>query len=135
MIIADALHREEVDRAPSSALAGLWCNRLGSTMELTVHQDHAINGIFHTNVGVSNPKASFSIVGFAEGDALSFCVDFGSRGSVAAWSGHHVVDERGERLVTLWHLAQPMLSGHGEADAWRTLMAGADEFSRVNSVA
>ncbi len=130
-----SMHREiaaaSITRKPASALAGTWRNRLGSTLELTVHDDHHIHGTFTASVGVAHPGASFPVVGFAEADAVSFCVDFGRRGSVASWAGHHVHDDDGERLVTLWHLVQPVRDPHGEADVWAALMAGADEFVRV----
>jgi hypothetical protein len=130
-ILADALHVEEEDRKPASALAGRWRNRLGSTMELTVGEDHRLDGTFHTGVGSVTSPTTFHVAGFAEGDALSFCVDFGRRGSVASWSGHHVADSHGERLVTLWHLARPVNDPHSDADVWASLMAGADEFTRA----
>lgn len=130
-IIADALHAEKTTRKPPSAIAGRWSNRLGSTMELTVDEHHQIHGSFHTVVGMPENAPSFPVVGFAEGDALSFCVDFGRRGSVASWSGHHVTDDDGERLVTLWHLVQPVQDPHGEKDVWRALMAGSNDFSRA----
>lgn len=132
-ILDDALHREDLARTPPTGVAGRWRNRLGSTMELTIDDNHRIDGTFHTAVGFVSPSASFHVVGFVEGDALCFCVDFGRRGSVASWSGHHVTDEHGERLVTLWHLAQPVQTPHGEADLVRAMMAGGDEFTRYSA--
>lgn len=131
-ILAEAMHVEETSRKAVSAIAGRWRNRLGSTMELMVGDDHQISGTFHTEVGMTDPRSTFHVVGFAEGEALSFCVDFGRRGSVASWSGHHVSDDaHGERLVTLWHLARPVQDPHDDTDVWRALMAGGDEFRRV----
>ena len=100
-------------------------------MDLTVDDGHRVHGTFHTAVGLLDQKAAFPITGFAEGEAISFCVDFGHRGSVASWSGHHVTDSHGERLVTLWHLAQQVDDPHTDADVWRAVLAGSDDFSRV----
>jgi hypothetical protein len=50
---------------------------------------------------------------------------------VASWSGHHLSDDEGERLVTLWHLAQPVRDPHSDADVWKGIVAGGDEFTRV----
>lgn len=131
-ILSDAIRADDNQRKPPSAVAGRWRNRLGSTMELTVGVDHRIEGTFNTGVGVPDASSSYHVVGFAEGEAIAFCVDFGRRGSVASWSGHHIADdEHGERLVTLWHLAQPVREAQGEADVWLALMAGSDEFTRV----
>ncbi|MGF1595732.1 MAG: avidin/streptavidin family protein [Acidimicrobiales bacterium] len=131
-ILADAVHLEGGPRRPPSTIAGRWRNRLGSTMELDVGEDHRLHGTYHSGVGVPDTSATFVVAGFAEGDAVAFTVDFGRWGSVAAWAGHHVADDNGERLVTLWHLAQPVRSAHGEADVWGSLMAGSDEFTRVD---
>ncbi len=130
-ILEDAVHVEETERRPMSGVSGRWCNRLGSILDLAVAADHRIHGSFRTRVGGPMVAADFPVAGFAEGDAVSFCVDFGRRGSVASWAGHHVSDEHGERLVTLWHLAQPVRNPHSELDVWRALMAGADEFTRL----
>ena len=130
-ILEDAVHIEETERRPMSGVSGRWCNRLGSILDLTVGEDHRIHGSFRTRVGGPMVASEFPVAGFAEGDAMSFCVDFGRRGSVASWSGHHVSDDHGERLVTLWHLAQPVRNPHSEVDLWRAMMAGADEFTRL----
>lgn len=127
-ILADAVTVEDTPRRPPSAIAGRWRNRLGSTMDLKVSDDHRVEGTFHTGVGAPDLSSTFHLTGFAEGDAVSFCVDFGRLGSVASWSGHHISDEHGERLVTLWHLAQRVREAHSEADVWGALLAGADEF-------
>ena len=130
-VLADAVHTDDATRRSPSTIAGRWRSRLGSTMELSVGEDHHVYGTFHTELGMVDADTTFRVVGFAEGDALSFCVDFGRRGSVASWSGHHVSDDHGERLVTLWHLARPVRDPHTEADVWGALLAGADDFTRV----
>ena len=115
----------------ASAIEGRWKNRLGSIMELTVTDNHRIGGTYQTSVGVLDPDTKFHVTGFVERDAVSFVVDFGRLGSVASWSGHHVSDENGERLLTLWHLAQRVRDAHDESDTWGSLTAGSDEFVRL----
>lgn len=112
------------------ALSGRWHNRLGSVMELTVEDGDLVSGTFSTGVGTTHPEGSYHLTGYVLGDVLAFCVDFRPHGSVAAWAGHHVRDGRGERLVTLWHLAQPVAAPRDETDLWRGVLAGADEFER-----
>ena len=131
-ILADAVRVEEAPRTSGSALSGRWRNRLGSTMDLTVSDDHRVHGTFHTNATSPEGGAAFPVGGFVEGDALCFCVDFGSRGSVASWAGHHLTDADGEHLVTLWHLARPVRSPHDDADVWAALLAGGDRFDRID---
>ncbi len=132
-ILSDALHPTEPNRTPVSAFTGRWKNRRGSVMELTVHNDHHIHGTFHTQV--EEHGSPFHLSGFAEGDALSFSVDFGHRGSVASWSGHHMIDDRGEHLVTLWHVARPVRDPHGVAELSGAILSGSDEFTRVEDPA
>lgn len=129
-ILADALHPEATKRTAVSAFTGQWKNSRGSVMEITIHNDHHIHGTFHTQVAENG--APFNLNGFAEGDAISFSVDFGKRGSVASWSGHHMTDDRGEHLVTLWHLARPVRDPHGLAELSGAILSGADEFTRVS---
>ena len=135
-VLSDALRDDDADRKPPSPIEGRWRNRWGSVMELQVGEDHEIHGSFHAAVGAVDPTMSFHLVGFVEGEAVSFCVDFGRRGSVASWSGHHVHDEHGDRIVTLWHLARPVSdTSTGHADLSRSMLAGADEFVRLTDTA
>ena len=130
-ILVDAMGTDERARQPGSAVAGRWRNRLGSIMELEVDDRHLVRGTFHSGVGVGDPTIGFEVIGFVEGDAFSFCVDFGRWGSVASWTGHHITDdEHGERLVTIWHLARPVKDPHSEADTWGAVLTGGDEFRR-----
>lgn len=129
-ILNDAVHADDKPRNPGSAIAGRWENRRGSVVELIVRQDHQVHGTFRTQV-MPNPDSPFHITGFAEGDAVAFTVDFGRKGSVASWSGHHLTDDHGERLVTLWHLARPVRDPHSESELSGAIMSGSDEFTRV----
>lgn len=120
------------DTARKAATAGgAWRNRIGSVMQLDIGADGAITGTFRTAVGAPHPSRTYHLSGYAHGEAVSFCVDFNPHGSVAAWVGHHVTDEHGERLVTLYHLATPVTSPRSDADLWQSVIAGADEFTRT----
>ena len=131
-VLAQVEQADAQTKRRASAIEGRWKNRLGSVMELTVSDQHRIDGTYQTGVGVLDPDATFHVSGFVEGDAVAFVVDFGRLGSVASWSGHHVSDENGDRLLTLWHLAERVRDPHNEADTWGSLIAGSDEFVRLN---
>jgi hypothetical protein len=119
-------------RAPSE-LSGRWRNRLGSIMELRIEDGgHRLSGSFRSGVGSPHPDRSYDLTGYAAGDAFVFGVDFAPHGSVGAWAGHHVSDSHGERLVTLWHLARPVAEPHSDTDLWGSMLAGSDEFQRVD---
>lgn len=119
-------------RRRTASISGRWHNQLGSTLELAVGTDDAVTGTFRAAVGTAHPERAYHVAGYALGNALAFCVDFRPHGSVATWTGHHVDDTRGERLVTLWHLAQPVDAPRGGTDLWRGVVAGADEFHRLD---
>src|SRR3954454_3343660 len=93
---------------PGTVVAGRWCNRLGSVMELHVDADDRIAGTFRSGVGSVHADRTYPVVGYALRNALAFCVHFRPHGSVAAWTGHATVEEGEDRLETLWHLAEPM---------------------------
>lgn len=122
----------DVTRATTTAASmnGKWRNRMGSVMELVVSQDDRVTGTFKSGVGTPHPGSGYNITGYAVGNALTFCVDFRPHGSVAAWTGHHIQDGHGERLVTLWHLAQPIDTPRSDSDIWQGVLAGANEFER-----
>jgi hypothetical protein len=121
-----------IDRTgASAALNGRWRNRLGSVMELAVGEGDVVTGTYRSGVGTAHPDGSFPLTGYALADAVVFCVDFRPHGSVAAWTGHHVATGDGDRLVTLWHLAQPMSGAHGVSGLWQGVLAGADDFERA----
>jgi hypothetical protein len=121
----------EEARRRTTSIVGRWRNQLGSTLELQVGPDDAVTGTFRAAVGTVHAERDYHVSGYALGNAVAFCVDFRPHGSVATWTGHHVEDGRGERLVTLWHLAQPVDEPHGGTELWRGVVAGADEFQRV----
>ncbi len=98
-------------------------------MELAVGDGDLVTGTYHSGVGTAHPAGSFPLSGYVLDDAVAFCVDFRPNGSVAAWAGHRVAAGGVARLVTLWHLARPV-AGSDEADLWRGVLAGADEFER-----
>jgi hypothetical protein len=117
----------------AAALNGRWENRLGSVMELEVDPvGHSLRGNFRAGVGSPHPDRTYPLSGFAVGDAFVFAVDFNPHGSVGGWTGHHVNDPSGERLVTLWHLARPVKEAHSEGDIWGAVVAGADDFHKLS---
>jgi hypothetical protein len=129
-VLDDAVHPDDQPRRPASAVAGRWRNRRGSVVELIVHDDHHLHGTFSPEI-LDDPGRPFHVSGYAEGDALAFTVDFGRKGSVASWSGHHLSDDDGERLITLWHVARPVAHPHSESELSAAILSGADEFTRI----
>jgi hypothetical protein len=122
-------------RASTTQIDGRWRSRLGSTMELRRVAGDVLTGTYRIAIGTRHPEQEFSLSGFVLGDAITFSVDFRPHGSVAAWTGHHVMDSGEDRLSMLWHLAEPVSErgsgGRDDGVLWRGVLAGADEFERI----
>lgn len=112
-------------------LDGTWRNSLGSELTLHVTEEHALLGSFRPPPADGMPLAH-PVHGFADGSAFACCVDFGEHGSVASWTGHHVIDDAGERLETLWLLARSTDETGAGAPAWGSLLTGANSFVRLD---
>ncbi len=131
MAIETQLRGLQVLSGPTT-LVGRWQNWLGSIVQLEAEPGgHALLGTFRSGAASPYPDRVYALHGFAVGDAFAFAVDFSPHGSVGSWSGHHVLDESGEQLVSLWHLARPVQSAGSDGDVWGAVLAGADEFHRL----
>jgi hypothetical protein len=115
-----------------SELDGTWRNPLGSVLTVELTDEHVIRGSFRPEAAGGVEHRSHLVHGYAEGSAFTFCVDFGEHGSVASWTGHHVDDEAGDRLETLWQLARTGAPEAGGSPAWGALLTGANTFTRAD---
>jgi hypothetical protein len=109
--------------------AGTWKNELGSTMTLTVMKGE-VRGTYRTAVGEPQNTEEFSLSGFAAGDLIVFCVNFGTYGSLTTWAGQHVVESGTEKICTLWHLARNVVDVHEPRHSWAAVLTGANTFTR-----
>lgn len=116
---------------PTVDFTGKWKNNLGSEMELEALTNGRVKGIYRTGVGQPAPTEEFELVGFASGDLLSFTVNFGKYGSLTAWAGQHTVENKVERIYTLWHLARNVKDAEEPKELWGAILAGANTFERA----
>jgi avidin family protein len=114
---------------PTINFSGVWTNRLGSEMELTV-EDGRITGWYRTAVGDPSPTEEFPLCGFVSGDLIAFTVNFGKYDSLTAWTGQHTVEDRVETIHTLWHLAKNIPDEDEPKLLWAGILTGANIFSR-----
>ena len=115
---------------PDIDFSGRWKNELGSEMMLNV-KNGEVRGTYRTAVGEAPEEESFDLCGFAKGDLLVFCVNFGAYGSLAAWAGQHAIDNGKEEILALWHLARNPRDGHEPKNLWSTMLTGANTFTRT----
>jgi Avidin family len=115
---------------PNVDFEGVWENRLGSQMELSV-AGNTVSGTYRTNVGAPAPTEEFDLTGFVTGDLITFTVNFGKFGSLTAWAGQHTQPRPGEfEIKTLWHLARNIEDAKEPSDLWSGIWAGANTYVR-----
>ncbi len=115
--------------APIIDFSGLWTNRLGSEMDLTM-ADGKITGKYRTAVGDPTPTEEFELCGFVSGDLITFTVNFGKYDSLTAWTGQHTVEKGIETIYTLWHLAKNIRDEDEPKLLWAGILTGANTFVR-----
>jgi len=108
--------------------SGHWVNELGSCMDLAVSGDK-VTGTYVSAVSESGkPTPPFPLQGVVAGDLISFSVNWGD--AITSWVGHGVIDHKRPQILTLWHLVLTVAAETSPEEQWKTVMSGADEFSR-----
>ncbi|QRN55382.1 avidin/streptavidin family protein [Dyella caseinilytica] len=107
---------------------GRWTNELTSYMDLVV-QGSAISGTYHSAVGDPSAPPKKPLTGSVSGDLISFTVNWGD--SITTWIGHGVIDDQGHaQIETLWQIALAVQDETNPQVSWKTVLAGADQFSQ-----
>lgn len=115
-------------------LNGIWHNPYGSEMTLEVDKTGRISGKFRTGVGRVETKKDwdgswFDLVGFSNGDLVSFVVHFNSTGAMCSVIGRLVSNSNGmtpQRIETLSYTSFNM----PEEDHWKATVAAAVVYER-----
>lgn len=113
-----------------SLFDGTWQNERGSEVTFSVSEGE-LSGLYHTNVGQPDKSQAFPIIGFVEGDQITFTVNFDTYGSMTSWTGQLSKDETGPYIRTLWHLTRDVPDAEEDADLWKSITAGASTFRRL----
>jgi len=116
--------------APGSFdFSGHWRNELTSYMDLTITAG-VVTGTYVSAVSdTGGPTPPFPVYGSVAGDLINFNVNWG--GAITAWIGHGVILAGGAaHILTLWHLVQTVDDEMNPSKQWKTVLAGADEFTR-----
>jgi len=109
---------------------GAWYNDMGSVAVLSV-TDGQVSGTYRTNVGQPDKSQSFPLIGFVQGDQITFTVNFKTYGSMTAWVGQLVLDDKGAPYIrTLWHLTKDIEDAKETDDIWGSIRTGASTFRR-----
>ena len=121
----------------SSELSGAWVNQNGSVLHVQIADSGEVTGWFESRKGRAARGQRYAVVGRANGELLSFLVDFRTDdlnlGSITSFSGRHARDADGNaQLHTVWVLAR----GFEDAERtrptqpWNSFLVNSDVFRR-----
>lgn len=115
---------------PSDLFTGQWVNDRDSAVVFTV-KDGLLSGHYQTALGQPDKSKKFPLTGFAEGDQITFTVNFKGYGSLTSWTGQLTKDEKGDYIRTLWNLTRDVEDAAEDDDLWQSITSGASDFRRV----
>ena len=115
-----------------SLFEGVWINERGSAVSL-IETDGLLSGYYQTALGEPDKSRKFPLTGFAEGDQITFTVNFKGYGSLTSWTGQLSEDENGPYIRTLWNLTRDVEDAKEEDDLWQSIVSGASNFRLVKN--
>ena len=121
------LAKQAASAASGDAIAGIWRNELGSTMELDV-LNGLVNGTYTTPPG--GAQVTGKIKGFAKADLLAVVIRWNVPGAAMTTWVAQMERRGGERLRTLWHLAHSAPDQDEPRELSTSVLAGTDLFRR-----
>jgi Avidin family len=90
-----------------------------------------ITGRYRSPVSSGGGTVDGDLVGWADGDLISFVVNWTSPASLTAWTGQLVAEGGRDVIKTLWLLVQNVPDASEPSGLWQSTLAGADQFWRV----
>jgi hypothetical protein len=111
-------------------IVGSWFNQHGSELRIENIDEGRITGRFDSPTGLGQEAHPGRVSGFVSGTLVSIVADFGKFGSMTAWSGHLVNEDRELVLETQWQMAVLLPHPKRASDLWRGTWVGSDTFRR-----
>jgi uncharacterized protein (DUF2147 family) len=131
MLLVGACAQAQEEAGAIREFTGAWKNEAGSLVVFTIHAGE-VRGIYQTNVGQPDKSKSFPVIGFAEGDQITFTVNFKGYGSMTAWVGQMTVDDTGKPYIkTMWYLTRDKADDTEKDELWQSVITGASNFYSV----
>lgn len=112
--------------------SGQWINDRNSAVHF-VDNDGLLSGYYQTALGQPDKSKKFPLIGFTEGDQITFTVNFKGYGSLTSWTGQLTEDESGPYIRTLWNLTRNVEDALEDDELWKSITSGASDFRRAGS--
>jgi hypothetical protein len=112
--------------------SGQWVNDRNSAVVFE-NNDGMLTGYYQTALGQPDKSQKFLLTGFAEGDQITFTVNFKGYGSLTSWTGQLTEDDDGPYIRTLWNLTRDVPDEQEDADLWGSITSGASDFRRLEN--
>ena len=106
--------------------SGSWKNELKSTMHLT-QNGSSLSGTYESMVSSSDSSTTGDLLGYVDGDLISFVVHWRDFQAITAWVGQCEPNTDNKKISTLWQMTKQVEAG----DEWASINAGADEFTKI----
>ena len=124
------LHEKSLGRAlagtgTSVDFTGVWVNELKSVATITQFNG-ALTGTYVSQVSSTGGTTTGDLVGYVDGDLISFVVHWRDFQAITAWVGQMVPNQAPDTINTLWQMTKQVAVG----EEWASINAGADSFVR-----
>lgn len=126
MLQEKALTRATAGTGKPIDFSGKWKNELGSTVSF-IQKGDTLSGNYESAVSDDGTKATGVLLGYVDGDLISFVVHWDKFQAITAWVGQIVPNTKTNTINTLWQMTKQVKDGN----EWASINAGADYFTRV----
>ena len=105
---------------------GPWNNELKSKVHF-VQTGSVLAGTYESHVSSTGGTTIGDLLGYVDGDLISFVVHWRDFQAITAWVGQLQPDAQVETINTLWQMTKQVAAG----DEWASISAGTDTFTRA----
>jgi hypothetical protein len=106
--------------------SGTWINELKSEANIVQSSSGSLSGTYESTVSSTGSKTTGDLLGYVDGDLISFVVHWRDFQAITAWVGQLDPSSTVEKITTLWQMTKQVATG----DEWASINAGSDSFTR-----